>query len=101
MKLLNSYIHRKHLGHQLDGKLSFSKHTDNKISKATKDIGLLRQLQPILHKQLKGSSCDELYQELGLDCNSFKDTLNPLCSCSIEVETPIRDFMCYHFYNSD
>ena len=40
---------QKHLGLQLDSKLLFNKHTNNKISKATKAIGLLRKLQSICH----------------------------------------------------
>ena len=39
----------KYLGLQLDNKISFSEHTGNKISKATKAVGLLRKLQSILH----------------------------------------------------
>ena len=39
---------QKHLGLQLDNKLSFSEHTNNKIKKAAKAVGLLRKLQPIL-----------------------------------------------------
>ena len=39
---------QKHLGLQLDSKLSFNKHINNKISKATKVIELLCKLQPIL-----------------------------------------------------
>ena len=37
---------QKNLGLQLNSKLSFNERTNNKISKATKDIGLLRKLQP-------------------------------------------------------
>ena len=39
---------QKHVGLQLDSKLSFIEHTNNKTSKATKALGLLRKLQPIL-----------------------------------------------------
>ena len=39
---------QKHRGLQLDRKLSFSEHTNNKISRARKGIGLLRKLQPAL-----------------------------------------------------
>lgn len=38
----------KYLGLQLDNKISFSEHSGNKISKATKAVGLLRKLQSIL-----------------------------------------------------
>lgn len=38
---------QKHLGLQLDRKLSFEEHTINKISKATKGIEFLRKLQLI------------------------------------------------------
>ena len=31
----------------------------------------------------------------------FKDTLNPLCSCSIGAETATHYFLRYHFYNSN
>ena len=31
----------------------------------------------------------------------FKDTLNPLCSCSIEVETTTHYFLRFHFNNSN
>ena len=43
---------QKHLGLQLDSKLSFNEHTNSKISKVTKDIGLLRKLQHILRRCL-------------------------------------------------
>lgn len=39
---------QKHLRLQLDNKLSLSEHTNNKIKKAAKAVGLLRKLQPIL-----------------------------------------------------
>ena len=39
---------QKDLGLQLDNKLLFSEHTNNKTSKATKGIGLLHKLRPIL-----------------------------------------------------
>ena len=39
------------LGLQLDSKLPFTEHTNNKISKATKAVGLLRKLQPILPRR--------------------------------------------------
>ena len=39
---------QKHFGLQLRSKLSFNKPTNNKIIRATKCIGLLRKLQPIL-----------------------------------------------------
>ena len=42
---------RKQLGLQLDSKLSFCEHTNNKISKAAKAIGLLLKLQPILPRK--------------------------------------------------
>ena len=42
---------QKHLGLQLDSKLSFSEHTNNKISKATKAIGILCKLQPGLPRR--------------------------------------------------
>ena len=38
----------KHLGLLLGNKLPFNKHANNKISKATKAIGFLYTLQPIL-----------------------------------------------------
>ena len=31
----------------------------------------------------------------------FKDTLNPLCHCSIEAKTTTHYFLCCHFYNSN
>ena len=31
----------------------------------------------------------------------FKDTLNPLCFCSIESETTAHYFLRCHFYNSN
>ena len=48
MKLTHT---QKHLGFQLDSKLSFNEDINNKISKATKGIGLLRRLQPILPRK--------------------------------------------------
>ena len=42
---------QKRLGLQLDGKLSFSEYTNNKISKSAKGLGLLRKLQPILPRR--------------------------------------------------
>ena len=42
-----TYI-EKHLGLQLDNKLSFNEGTNNKISNATKFVVLVRKLQPIL-----------------------------------------------------
>ena len=41
----------KHLGFRLDTKLSFKEHTNNKTSKATKDIGLLRKFQLIISRR--------------------------------------------------
>ena len=31
--------------------------------------------------------------------HNFKDCLNPLCSCSLEVETVIHYFLHCHYYN--
>ena len=31
--------------------------------------------------------------------HGFKDTLNPLCFCSIELETITHYFLCCYFYN--
>ena len=42
---------QKHTGFQIDSNLSFNKHTNNKISKATKGIGNIRKLQPIFTTQ--------------------------------------------------
>ena len=42
----------KHNEFQLQRKQSFSKHTNKKINKAAIDIGLLRQLQPILPSKI-------------------------------------------------
>ena len=42
---------QKLFGLQLDSKLSFSEHNNNKISKATKGIRLLRKLQLILPRR--------------------------------------------------
>ena len=39
------------------------------------------------------SSCEHKFRQ------GFKDTLNPLCSCSIEAETTAHYFLCCHFYN--
>ena len=33
--------------------------------------------------------------------NDFRNTLNPLCSCSIEAETTMHYFRFCHFYNSN
>ena len=33
--------------------------------------------------------------------HGFKDTLNPLCSCSAEATTTIHYFLRCHFYNSN
>ena len=41
----------KHLGFRLDTKLSFKEHTNNKTSKATKDIGLFRKFQLIISRR--------------------------------------------------
>ena len=41
----------KQLGHHLNNKRSFNEQTNNQISKATKGIGLLRKLQPILSRK--------------------------------------------------
>ena len=41
-------LSQKHFSLQLDNKLSFNGHNNNKISKATKGIGFLRKLKPIL-----------------------------------------------------
>ena len=41
----------KHLGFWLDTKLSFKEHTNNKTSKATKDIGLFRKFQLIISRR--------------------------------------------------
>ena len=41
----------KHLGFRLDTKLSFKEHTNNKTSKATKYIGLLRKFQLIISRR--------------------------------------------------
>ena len=54
MQLTHTHIYnklthtQKDLGLQLDNKLLFSEHTNNKTSKATKGIGLLHKLRPIL-----------------------------------------------------
>ena len=32
--------------------------------------------------------------------HGFKDTLNPLCFCSIELETITHYFLCCYFYNA-
>ena len=45
---LKTHASEKHLGLQLDSKLSLNEHTNNKISNETDGIGLLRTLQPIL-----------------------------------------------------
>ena len=42
---------QNHLGLKLGKKLSFNRHTNNKISKATKSTNLLRKLQPILPRK--------------------------------------------------
>ena len=42
---------QKHLGLQLDSKLSFSKYSNNKISKVIKGTGFLHMLQPILPRR--------------------------------------------------
>ena len=47
MKLMHA---EKHLGVQLDNKLSFNKHTNNKITKAAKYIGLLPKLAPTVQR---------------------------------------------------
>ena len=31
--------------------------------------------------------------------HDFKNTLNPLCSCSMEPATTAHLFLCSHFYN--
>ena len=102
---LNS--NQKHLGLTLDSKLSFSKHINDKIHQANKDVGLLLPhnslltiyksfIRPLLDyadmiydqpsntsfftkiesvkynvalaimEAIKGSSCEKLYQQLGL-----------------------------------
>ena len=42
---------QKHLHLQLDSKFSFNEHTNNKVSKAIKFVGILRQLRPILQRR--------------------------------------------------
>ena len=51
MQRLNLRIQKSAIGLQLDSKLSFNEHTNNKVSKSTKSIELLRKLQPILPKR--------------------------------------------------
>ena len=52
---------QKRLGVQLNKKLSFNKYTNNKISKATKGIGLLCKLQPYFPRAAQQSFINLLY----------------------------------------
>lgn len=65
----------KHLGFRLDTKLLFKEHTNNKTSKATKDIGLFRKFQLIISRRSlfiiyesfirpHDDYCDVIYDEL-------------------------------------
>ena len=44
---------------------------------------------------IRGTSTEKLYQELGHKFrHNFADTLNPLCSCTLETEVKEHYFLC-------
>ena len=79
------HFSRSDIGLQLDRKLSFNEHTNNKIKIATKGIGFLLKLQPILpHKSLVNIYQSFIRPHLDYGDDVYDQPSNELFSKKIE-----------------
>ena len=88
---------QKHLGFQLDSKLSFNEHTNEKISTETKGIWLFHNLQPILPRRSLSIINDVIYDQ---PCNaSFSNKIESVqYNAALAITGAIKGSSCDKFY---